>query len=254
MKRYDMKRVLVFMVFSMVCLDMAFAQGFTFTPISREKAVEVGLIDKDSVSKPTTAKPVQKGKELSKWDKIPVYQAQKVMVKDEDGNQCYNEDGTLMYHVFLIDQFGNRRSKETVKEQQKKLNTAIGNILLKTGGGAVAGGVAGNLIGKELGNEAAGTLVGALLGAGVGLAASSNDIKMAKKQKESLKQQEKLLEAYSRTFTEEGRPVDATVDLSLVEGLDMKEDNTVSMTAMEIKQEMESDEFKNIGDDIWDSF
>ena len=48
---------------------------------------------------------------------------------------------------------------------------------------------------------------------------------MAKKQRESLKQQKALLEAYAKTFSDEGKPVDAKVDLSQVEGLDLREND-----------------------------
>ena len=221
------------------------AFGFSFTPISKSKAAEVGLTANGA--KTGNADTTKAAKDI-KWNDIPVYTAQKVLVTDEAGNPVLNEDGTQQYRVFLVDQFGNKRSKEAVKAQQAKLNKAIGNILLSTGVGAAAG----RTIGKELGSKTAGTILGALAGAVVGITSSKSDIEMAKKQRESLKQQKALLEAYAKTFSDEGKPVDAKVDLSQVEGLDLKEDNTLTMAAADIKKELESSDFSTTDDSAFD--
>lgn len=225
------------------------AFGFSFTPISKSKAAEVGLTANGA--KTGNADTTKAAKDI-KWNDIPVYTAQKVLVTDEAGNPVLNEDGTQQYRVFLVDQFGNKRSKEAVKAQQAKLNKAIGNILLSTGVGAGVGAVAGRTIGKELGSKTAGTILGALAGAVVGITSSKSDIEMAKKQRESLKQQKALLEAYAKTFSDEGKPVDAKVDLSQVEGLDLKEDNTLTMAADDIKKELESSDFSTTDDSAFD--
>ena len=225
------------------------AFGFSFTPISKSKAAEVGLTANGA--KTGNADTTKAAKDI-KWNDIPVYTAQKVLVTDEAGNPVLNEDGTQQYRVFLVDQFGNKRSKEAVKAQQAKLNKAIGNILLSTGVGAGVGAVAGRTIGKELGSKTAGTILGALAGAVVGITSSKSDIEMAKKQRESLKQQKALLEAYAKTFSDEGKPVDAKVDLSQVEGLDLKEDNTLTMAAADIKKELESSDFSTTDDSAFD--
>ena len=225
------------------------AFGFSFTPISKSKAAEVGLTANGA--KTGNADTTKAAKDI-KWNDIPVYTAQKVLVTDEAGNPVLNEDGTQQYRVFLVDQFGNKRSKEAVKAQQAKLNKAIGNILLSTGVGAAAGAAAGRTIGKELGSKTAGTILGALAGAVVGITSSKSDIEMAKKQRESLKQQKALLEAYAKTFSDEGKPVDAKVDLSQVEGLDLKEDNTLTMAAADIKKELESSDFSTTDDSAFD--
>ena len=225
------------------------AFGFSFTPISKSKAAEVGLTANGA--KTGNADTTKAGKDI-KWNDIPVYTAQKVLVTDEAGNPVLNEDGTQQYRVFLVDQFGNKRSKEAVKAQQAKLNKAIGNILLSTGVGAGVGAAAGRTIGKELGSKTAGTILGALAGAVVGITSSKSDIEMAKKQRESLKQQKALLEAYAKTFSDEGKPVDAKVDLSQVEGLDLKEDNTLTMAAADIKKELESSDFSTTDDSAFD--
>ena len=225
------------------------AFGFSFAPIARSKAAEVGLTANGA--KTGNADTTKAAKDI-KWNDIPVYTAQKVMVTDEAGNPVLNEDGTQQYRVFLVDQFGNKRSKEAVKAQQAKLNKAIGNILLSTGVGAGVGAAAGRTIGKELGSKTAGTILGALAGAVVGITSSKSDIEMAKKQRESLKQQKALLEAYAKTFSDEGKPVDAKVDLSQVEGLDLKEDNTLTMAAADIKKELESSDFSTTDDSAFD--
>ena len=225
------------------------AFGFSFTPISKSKAAEVGLTANGA--KTGNADTTKAAKDI-KWNDIPVYTAQKVLVTDEAGNPVLNEDGTQLYRVFLVDQFGNKRSKEAVKAQQAKLNKAIGNILLSTGVGAGVGAAAGRTIGKELGSKTAGTILGALAGAVVGITSSKSDIEMAKKQRESLKQQKALLEAYAKTFSDEGKPVDAKVDLSQVEGLDLKEDNTLTMAAADIKKELESSDFSTTDDSAFD--
>ena len=225
------------------------AFGFSFTPISKSKAAEVGLTANGA--KTGNADTTKAAKDI-KWNDIPVYTAQKVLVTDEAGNPVLNEDGTQQYRVFLVDQFGNKRSKEAVKAQQAKLNKAIGNILLSTGVGAGVGAAAGRTIGKELGSKTAGTILGALAGAVVGITSSKSDIEMAKKQRESLKQQKALLEAYAKTFSDEGKPVDAKVDLSQVEGLDLKEDNTLTMAAADIKKELESSDFSTTDDSAFD--
>ena len=225
------------------------AFGFSFTPISKSKAAEVGLTANGA--KTGNADTTKAAKDI-KWNDIPVYTAQKVLVTEEAGNPVLNEDGTQRYRVFLVDQFGNKRSKEAVKAQQAKLNKAIGNILLSTGVGAGVGAAAGRTIGKELGSKTAGTILGALAGAVVGITSSKSDIEMAKKQRESLKQQKALLEAYAKTFSDEGKPVDAKVDLSQVEGLDLKEDNTLTMAAADIKKELESSDFSTTDDSAFD--
>lgn len=225
------------------------AFGFSFTPISKSKAAEVGLTANGA--KTGNADTTKAAKDI-KWNDIPVYTAQKVLVTDEAGNPVLNEDGTQQYRVFLVDQFGNKRSKEAVKAQQAKLNKAIGNILLSTGVGAGVGAAAGRTIGKELGSKTAGTILGALAGAVIGVTSSKSDIEMAKKQRESLKQQKALLEAYAKTFSDEGKPVDAKVDLSQVEGLDLKEDNTLTMAAADIKKELESSDFSTTDDSAFD--
>lgn len=175
-----------------------------------------------------------------KWDAIPVYTAQQINVMDVNGQPLLNEDGTPQVRVFLVDQFGNKRSKEAVKAQQKKLWEAVGKIAGKVGLGAIAGGAL------------SGDVEGALVGAATGAVASAEDIKMAVAQKKSLKQQKKLLEAYEKNFTDEGIPVDAKADLSKIKDLDLDEKKTLSMNAEDIKKEVESENFNTTDDTAWE--
>lgn len=181
-----------------------------------------------------------------KWDKIPVYHAEKRAVTGSDGTPLMNEDGTPMVRVLLVDQFNNVRSPEAVKEQHKKLNKAITNILLKVGGGAALG-VAGGLLATK--GKAGGGIIGGVAGAAAGLALSAKDIKAAKEQKKSLKAQEELIAKYQENFTSEGTPVNASVDVSKIEGLDIQEG--VSMTAEALKTELQGESFNSSDDSAW---
>lgn len=173
------------------------------------------------------------------WDKIPVFSAQKVYIKDANGNPVLQEDGTADYRVFLVDQFGNKRSAQSVKTQIDIINQRVLAILAKVGLGAGIGALQNGLS-------------GAAVGAGMGALASLDDISMAKKQKKSLKQQKLLLAEYQKNFTEEGKPINAKVDTSKLAGLDLKEDNALSMTATDIKKELDSADFNSTDTSGWE--
>lgn len=173
------------------------------------------------------------------WDKVPVFSAQRINMVDANGKPVLLEDGTQDYRVLLVDQFGNKRSPESVKAQIKSINERIIAILAKVGLGAGLG---------ALQNGASGAAIGAATGA----VASIDDITMAKKQKKSLNQQKKLLEVYQKNFTEEGKPINAKVDVKKLAGLDLKEDNTLSMTATDIKKELDNENFNSTDTSAWD--
>lgn len=173
------------------------------------------------------------------WDKIPVFSAKRVNMTDENGNPVLLEDGTQDYRVLLVDQFGNKRSAQLVKAQIDIINQRVLAILAKVGLGAGIGALQNGLS-------------GAAVGAGMGALASIDDISMAKKQKKSLKQQKILLAEYQKNFTEEGKPINAKVDPTKLEGLDLKEDNALSMTAADIKKELESEDFNSTDTSSWE--
>lgn len=173
------------------------------------------------------------------WDKIPVFSAKRVNMTDENGNPVLLEDGTQDYRVLLVDQFGNKRSAQSVKAQIDIINQRVLAILAKVGLGAGIGALQNGLS-------------GAAVGAGMGALASIDDISMAKKQKKSLKQQKILLAEYQKNFTEEGKPINAKVDPTKLEGLELKEDNALSMTAADIKKELESEDFNSTDTSSWE--
>lgn len=211
------------------------AQGFLKKLTKSASKVTETLTTTESVD--TSA--IEDAVKTIQWDSIPVYSAQKFLITDEQGNQLTNADGTPMYRVLLVDQFGRKRSAAAVKAQQEKFNNALISILAKVGSGAIIGAISGG--GK-----------GAAVGAAAGTLASIDDIKEAKRQKKSLNQQKKLLAEYQKNFTEEGLPIDAKVDTSKLTDLGLKEDNTVTVTADNIKKELESADFNTTDDSVFD--
>lgn len=188
------------------------------------------------------------GSQTFSWDSIPQYHAEKVYLTDEQGNKINNTDGTPSYRVFLVDQFGNKRSKSAVEAQHKRIKAQIGQIWAKVGTGAAAGALGGILGGGGL----KGAVTGAAGGALTGVFASLGNISNIKKERKSLKQQEKLLEAYAKNFTDEGTPIDASVDPDKIGDLELKSDNTLTMTAAEVKEELASSDFSNADNSIFD--
>jgi len=232
-------KVLAVMAVLFVANAQISAQGF-LKKLTKSSEKTTSSTPADTATTDTaTVKPL-------KWDKIPVYHAEKRAVTGSDGTPLMNEDGTPMVRVLLVDQFNNVRSPEAVKEQHKKLNKAIGNILLKVGGGAALG-VAGGLLASK--GKTSGALIGGAAGAAAGLALSSKDIKAAKAQKKSLKQQEELIAKYQENFTSEGTPINASVDVEKIEGLEISEG--VSMTAEALKTELESESFNSSDESAW---
>ena len=238
-----MKKLLVKVLAVMAVLFVAnaqvSAQGF-LKKLTKSAEKTTSSTPADTASTDTaTVKPL-------KWDKIPVYHAEKRAVIGSDGTPLMNEDGTPMVRVLLVDQFNNVRSPEAVKEQHKKLNKSIRNILLKVGGGAALG-VAGGLLASK--GKATGGIIGGAAGAAAGLALSAKDIKAAKAQKKSLKQQEELIAKYQENFTSEGTPINASVDVEKIDGLEISEG--VSMTAESLKTELESESFNSSDESAW---
>lgn len=187
-----------------------------------------------------------------KWDKIPEFHAEETIIVDSEGKPILNEDGTQQIRVFLVDQYGNKRSAESVKSQITAINAAIGVILAKVGSGALVGTLSG--LKKENGtkNKLGGALVGGLVGSAVGVLASTEDIKYARAQKKSLNQQKKLLAAYEKNFTAEGVPVNAQVDISKLADLDLKPETKKSATAEQVMQELANADFNTSDTSAWE--
>lgn len=163
---------------------------------------------------------------------VPLYQVKKVIETDEVGAVITNEDGTTKYKYLLIDKDGKVCDRKTAK---KHLNSALKSgslILLKIGGGAAGGA----LLGKKAGGGK-GALIGAGVGAAAGLLASSGDIKKVKEQMKLMKACKKVLKEYENTFTEEGTPIDASIDLTNVNGINFAECEEITKSAADVRNE-----------------
>lgn len=163
----------------------------------------------------------------------PSYTVKKVIETDASGQAITNKDGTTKYSFLLIDKDGKVCEKNTVK---KHLNAALKSgafILLKVGGGATAGA----LIGKQVGGSKKSAWIGAGAGAAVGLLGSAKDIKAVKNQVKLMKECKKVLKVYEKTFTEEGTPIDAAVNLADVEGINFTECEEITKSAADVKNE-----------------
>ena len=232
-------RLTAIIAFLVLTSSQVSAQGF----MKKLKKTAESVVSTDSTKSESTdtaeVKPL-------KWDKIPVYHAEKRVVTDASGQPLKNDDGSPMVRVLLVDQNNNVRSAEAVKEQHKKIHQAVTRILLKVGAGAAVG-VAGGLLASK--GKATGAIVGGAAGAAAGLALSAKDIKAAKAQKKSLKEQEELIAKYQQNFTTEGTPINASVDVDKIEGLDISEG--VSMTAESLKTELSSESFNSADDSAW---
>lgn len=160
-----------------------------------------------------------------KESEIPAYSCQKVYETDENGTRLKNEDGTDKYRVFLVDRSGNKVSPEVVAEQSKQINNAILTIAGKVGVGALTGYLSGG--GK-----------GALIGIAAGLGLSVNDLLLIIKLKKESNKQKKAIEAYRKSFDEEGNPVAAEIDKKTLKVLNIDEENAVVESTEKIKKEL----------------
>ena len=169
-------------------------------------------------------------------DSVPNYTVQKYIVKDEAGNALTNEDGTVQTRYFLVDRYGNVCAKNTAKKHLVQAWKSAGLILLKAGAGAATG----TGIGKGIAGGKKGAIIGSVVGAGVGLLAATDDIKEVRKQRALMKECKKVIAAYEKTFTEEGTMLDATADLSDIDGIDFTECAELDKNAEEIKAELQA--------------
>lgn len=215
-----------------------------------EKATEKVSTVTDNLATAADSAIVASDADVFCWDSIPQYHAEKILLTDEEGNVIKNEDGTDCYRVFLVDQYGNKRSTSAVEAQQKQLRGQIGQITKKVGKGAAVGAFAKIASGKSSKSDIA---KGAVTGALTGALASLGNMENVKNISSSLKEQKALVEAYSQNFTEEGEPVDASVDPESIEDLGLKDTTTLSQTAASVQAELESEEFNNASNDLLDN-
>ena len=233
MKEMMTKCMAVVAVLFIACTQVQ-AQGFLKKLTKKASSVAAG---NSTAAADTTSTDSVKA---LKWDEIPIYEIKEVVAKNSDGSVALYEDGTPMKSYQLVDQNGNVRSAAAVKEQQKKINKAIGNILLKVGAGAAVG-VAGGLLASK--GKATGGVIGGVAGAAAGLALSANDIKKAKALKKSMKQQEEMLAQYEKTFTTEGLPISA--DASTMTEVESIVKGELTLTAEAYKQTLNSPNYSS---------
>ncbi len=218
-KSFFSKALLVVLLGAGMCAANASAQGF----LKKAKAAVSGVTSSASSDASTTAADTTANK-LNK-DDIPVYHCEMFYIKDEAGNDVLNEDGTKAYRVYLVNQKGQRVTTEAAAAQSKEINKAIltiaGKVGLSAGIGALSGG------GK-----------GALVGVATGLGMSVSDIMLIVKLKKDINKQKKVLEAYQKSFDEEGKPLDASVDPTKIKDLSIDSKNAVSETAAKLKDEL----------------
>jgi len=202
------------------------AQGF-FKKLLKPKS-ETSKVEESSGSAENDTTTV---KDKIKKSDIPAYKAQKVYVLDENNQRVKNDDGTDKYYVELIrTSDGVRVSPEMAEAQTKQINQAIlaiaGKAALAAGTGFLSGGAKG-----------------ALLGLAVGLGLSVNDIILIVDLKKDSNKQKKALEAYRKSFDEEGYPTVAKVDKKTIKILGMDEENAVEKTTAQIQEELSKPEY-----------
>lgn len=239
MKKTTFRNVAIAMAVSLCATNIS-AQGFLKKLQKAADKVESATKTVESVTGSTSAESASADQQatdsISPKDflaKAPSYTVKKVIETDSLGNAIANEDGTTRYRYLLIDKDGKVCEKNAVK---KHLNSALKSgafILLKVGGGATAGA----LIGKKAGGSKKSAWIGAGVGAAAGLLGSAGDIKAVKKQVKLMKACKKVLSAYEKTFTEEGIPIDASVDLANVDGINFNECEEITKSAADVKNE-----------------
>lgn len=218
-KSFLSKALLVILMGAGMCTVEASAQGF----LKKAKAA-VSSVTSSSSDATTTAAADTTSNKLNK-DDIPVYHCEMVYLKDEAGNDVLNADGTKAYRVYLVNQKGQKITSEAAAAQSKQINKAILTIAGKVGLGAAIGGLSG---GKG----------GVLVGVATGLGMSVSDIMLIVKLKKDINKQKKVLEAYQKSFDEEGKPLDASVDPAKIKDLSIDTKNAVSDTAEKLKGEL----------------
>lgn len=166
-------------------------------------------------------------------ENVPHYTVKKVIETAEGGDTLRNDDGTVRYHYLVLDQDNKVCDVNTAKKMVNSRLKAYGNIIAKVGGGAALGVVAG-LLSKD--KKAA--LTGGLTGALAGLSLSAGDMDKIKTLNKSLKEYRATLDAYQKTFTEEGLPIDANVNLADVDGIDFTKSDELTKEAAEVAAEL----------------
>lgn len=241
MKSIIMKGILLMTVLSF-SIEGSMAQGFLKKLKKGVETVTETTTSENQSEQPTDSVDV---KEL--LANPPAYSIKKVILTNENGENITNEDGTVKYHYLVID---DNTGKVCTAEHSKKIVNArlksYGTILAKVGAGAATGAL-GGLLAKD--KKAA--ITGAATGAAAGLLASADDIKQIKALNKSLKEYKKQLEVYQKTFTEEGTPIDASINLADVDGINFTSCEVVTKNTADVMAELaESGEAAESLDDV----
>lgn len=140
-------------------------------------------------------------------NEAPVFEVKKLTMLDANGDTIRYEDGSIQYHYLVYDKDGNVCHPETAKKLTNSALKSGGIILAKLAAGAGGGWGLSKLSGLK-------DWQGILIGLGVAGISSINDIKNIRNKTAELKAYKLALEKYQATFTEEGLPRNAEVDLS----------------------------------------
>ena len=158
------------------------------------------------------------------------FTAMKVYVTDEaTGDTVKNEDGTYKISYRIIDAKGNvcspTKAKEIVDNRTKEV-TKILKYFVTDHTPAL------NAL-KEVYITPFTDLM---------LSLSTDEIKEIGKLNKELQAYKKTISAYEKTFNEEGEIIDATVDLSDIDGIDFTNIGSMAKTSQDIMKELENEE------------
>lgn len=209
MKAFFLKSAAI-AVFFLASSASAPAQGFLKKAAKVAKSAATTALTTSS-SETATATPVDTALRSALLDESLSYTVKRVVETDDSGKQLTNDDGTPRVRYFIINSKGCVCDAEAVKSTLEQRAQAYKKILAKIGAGAATGALSGLSSGGGKG-----AAVGAATGALAGLGLSAGDIKTIRKINKSLKAYRETVEKYQQTFTDEGTPRDASVDVAKI--------------------------------------
>lgn len=162
------------------------------------------------------------------------YEARMVYITDDSGARIKTAAGTDSVSVRLFDMSTDTPtmvSPTAIKAQSTAINKAVFAIAAKAAVGAGIGALSGG---------GSGALAG--LAAGIGL--SIDDIKTIISLKKDISKQKKVLEAYEKSFDEEGQQIVAELDKDSKKALGDLGKTATEMKASDLKEAMEKDSYK----------
>ena len=163
------------------------------------------------------------------------YEARKVYITDDNGVRIKTAAGTDSAAVRLFDvstDMATMVSPTAIKAQSTAINKAVLAIAAKAAVGAGIGALSGG-----------GS--GALAGLATGLGLSVADIKTIVSLKKDINKQKKVLEAYEKSYNEEGQQIVAELDKDSKKALGDLDKTATEMKASDLKAAMEKDSYKS---------